>query len=253
MKRRLNPSPYQSYERGRYARTKAVLEAADKAAKLHEQPRLVPKYFLIPMIEKISASLPDDDRTLERVSRLTNVPVRRLWEIVNRPEGNPTRRKNGMINHSPNVSFTTAERIAMVAGCEEELLETLGEPGIEDWNKNGDRYCRRCGSWQHPHFAKGLCRRCYRSHRYAESVGRLPPLPKTERWAIRHNYCRECSTRDRKHTARGLCTACYERWAKIAVEKNVKLAELLDDIHPMDYPEAQALHHKSSRRRKQLR
>ena len=74
--------------------------------------------------------------------------------------------------------------------------------------------CLRCGTTERPHYALGLCHRCYSKVGVdvAARMRRRRSMPfRGERWARDHHACRECGTTSRRHKAHGYCHRCYAR------------------------------------------
>lgn len=63
--------------------------------------------------------------------------------------------------------------------------------------------CRRCGTTEIPHVARGLCQSCYDTERR--------PRPARFAWALRHERCISCGTQSTRHYAKGLCVTCYNQ------------------------------------------
>lgn len=140
----------------------------------------------------------------EGAAAAARVTSRRLREIVNAPR--------------ELVERETVEKLALAVGVD---LSEDEEPGVDGWSpKHKTRFCSVCGTWEHPHQAKGMCSRCYTMKRQRgkdreEWMGL---------WAKKagHKCCKECGTTKRKHVAKGLCKNCYHRLAEKAKRANKK-------------------------------
>lgn len=224
-------------QRDRYRRYQRLIEAGDaEAARLPLDPltdgphgRKVPVPYVRAWIEEVMATLPEGDWNNQRIAEAVDLHERRVRRIRNDVR-------------YLRCSYDTAERVAMAAGRQEDLERLIGEPGLLDWSPHGHRFCERCGTWVHPHYARGYCRRCYVSVRRAERAGRPVTRPLKERWAYRHDHCRECKTTRVPHRGRGLCCNCYEWWSRAATKQGLTIAFLLDALHPVDFPASQTTH-----------
>ena len=135
------------------------------------------------------------------VAQLTGVHERGLYRV-----------RTG--NDGSKVSVDVAERIARAADTMEEFRE-LTRPGIPGWSKHSD-YCMRCGRYDLPHRAQGMCRRCYQMAWWYKVRGRVVPPAPAERWAKSHVACVECGTTKAKHQAHGFCANCYRKHRRTA-------------------------------------
>jgi hypothetical protein len=127
------------------------------------------------------------------------------------------------------VPFAVAERIAQAVGRTDDIgsLLTTGRPG---WSKTSP-HCLRCGRFDRPHWARGLCLRCYHTWRWWTKRGHAPPAPRDERWTVAAPLgCKQCGTRKRRHRARGLCTLCYSRHYAEAQRHGVSIQVRLDEL-----------------------
>lgn len=235
---------YNAKARERNRLLSAELVRADARAKARQKrnrDRLAhtgQKVSVLPCRRWLEAALAEHG-TLQGVAFVAGLSERRLWQVL---------------HTDGNVSFDTAEKLALVADATEELWAEVGEPGREGWSRTtGDRACKRCGSSEHAHYAKGYCRRCYRAVMRARRLGRPVTAPKAERWALRHDFCVECKRNTVPHRGRGLCDSCYQRWEVRAAERGVKVGTLLDDVYPMDFPQSQRLHLRSPSGRRSAR
>lgn len=147
----------------------------------------------------------DDYTGLAAVSGVTTRTLQRI------------RYRQGRNGPLSSISLDTLERLAAAVGLEDRLrLDLPGDAdlGRDGWAATGERYCRSCGSWWHPHKAQALCHRCYGSwlRNGFEDPGYL--WYERERfWSFIHRLhaCLACGRSDRKHSGRGLCTSCRTR------------------------------------------
>ncbi len=134
---------------------------------------------------------------LEYASIISGLPDRRLYDLRTRPLGSK-------------VSVDVAEKLARAVDAMEEFRE-LTKPGIHGWSKQSD-FCLRCGRYDVPHRARGLCQRCYQVTWWHEKRGRAqPPFIRGERWSMWHSACVLCKSSEHPHRSRGVCTVCYRK------------------------------------------
>lgn len=127
------------------------------------------------------------------VATVLGVNERQLWSI----------RRDERLG----VSVDVAEAIASGIDAMDEFREAL-LPGVEGWSKHS-RHCIRCGRYDVPHQALGLCYRCYHVTWYHRKHGREAPPPVYERWATWYSRCVVCGSTKTPHQGKGLCRECY--------------------------------------------
>lgn len=108
-----------------------------------------------------------------------------------------------------NVTVDVAERIARAVDRMDEMRDFL-VPGVEGWSKE-HLHCQRCGRYDVPHHALGLCKRCYQNRRYHAQRGQDQPLPRGERWATWYHACIRCGRTKYRHQGKGVCSGCYQQ------------------------------------------
>lgn len=69
--------------------------------------------------------------------------------------------------------------------------------------------CWSCGDADRPHYARGLCERCFRAMNRDGTLKLREPPPK--RWCIYCDQCVTCGTKRERHAADGMCGRCYEQ------------------------------------------
>lgn len=177
---------------------------------------------------------------IQHVAFACGMAERQIWSIMNRE------RKR--------LEVSTAERIIMAADAEQDIDIFIPAPGIDGWSKKGHRYCQDCGSWDHPHCARGLCERCYmyqlRHDGQLRSESGDMRKGVIKMWAPTAGVqaCVICDRSEVRHHSKGFCEACFQRAEKrrmrIGIDRSVadmaKLARLplrtrTDDVDPSDF------------------
>jgi hypothetical protein len=103
----------------------------------------------------------------------------------------------------------------------------LTEPGLPGWSKTS-RFCLRCGRYDIPHRALGMCRRCHQiDWHYRTAFGVHAPPPTDERWATHWPRCRSCLSITREHQGHGFCRTCYSRAKKESLRNGKSTTEIL--------------------------
>jgi hypothetical protein len=184
---------------------KKQLRQADRewaAWKRKHQTITVPTYIVAGWIRELIQTAKDDESRypLYDVFLLTKVQTRTMYAILH------AERRT--------TAFAIAERIAEAANHLDELYRLLPDMGRDGWSRRS-RWCCRCGSWFHPHFAKGLCARCYSSAHRAKTNGLAVAPPKGETWALWWPCCVVCERIDKVHRGRGLCAVCWHKLKRI--------------------------------------
>lgn len=84
---------------------------------------------------------------------------------------------------------------------EQGLKVQLGKHG---WSKHSD-CCIGCGTFFHPHHAKGYCLLCY--HRQYNG-SKAHEFHRRGKWSSVYDACIECGNTDSPHGAKGVCKRC---------------------------------------------
>lgn len=143
---------------------------------------------------------------LQNVAFVCRMAERQVWSVMHRQRGQ--------------LDLETIERILIAADAESDLEHFMPMPGIDEWSKKGHRHCQDCGSWDHPHCAKGLCERCYVYQ--SRNPGRLRSesgdmrrgAPKYWAHTAQAMECVICNRSNVRHHSGGWCEACYQRAEK---------------------------------------
>ena len=142
-------------------------------------------------------------RTEKLVSAVRHVVARYTdLELAAQVVGVTSRTFRRILNEGSAIDIGTADKIAL----ELDDVELLDEY-LPDWNRDGLKRCRECGTNVHPHKGKGLCRLCYHRDYYDADPNGIHK----GRWSKRYLKCIGCGTTERTHAGNGYCTRCDGR------------------------------------------
>lgn len=178
-------------------RTKPYADIKTSADSAHIE---IPIDRALPLVAKWLNRLDIDPMNRSVIADRTGVPERTWYRILT----------PGV---ACSVHLSTLDKLAVAADGQADLAELLNELVPIDEKPNWAPYhkhthCLECGTTSVPHWAKGMCRRCYQMAIKGKSRAEY-----AQKWAPYHGHdcCRVCSTNERPHVARGLCGRCYDK------------------------------------------